>query len=541
MRVIPTVVAVCVTACTGANGAPLADPVAIRADVTFLASDALEGRGTGSRGYELAGRYVADQMQSIGLAPAGTDGGWRQPLVVRYSAIVASAARVVVTQSGHRIELEPAVDFVALPTFLASAASAQAPLAFVGFGVSAPEFGHDDFAGVDVAGKVAVVIDGVPRSVPPELRDYFRKDKARQLAAHGVVGVVYVTPPAQAAQSPWERIVQATGGGYSLVDGEGRPHDVYPGLEVGIRLSPAATERLFADAAKSLQDVWADAELGNAQAFDLPGSISISTRSEHRTISTFNVVGVLVGSDAALRHEHVVLMAHLDHIGRGAEVDGDSVYNGALDNASGVAVMLEAASMLAATSPRPRRSILFLATGAEELGLLGSRHFATRPTVPRESLVAVVNIDMPVALYPAAGFTAVGAEHSSLGDVARAALAAEGLLSVPSRHPDRGLFTYTDQYSFVREGIPALYIHDIPLSQSRDIDAQHVFEEFLERHYHQRSDETDLPIDWPTLAKLTNVNARVCRDIANAAARPQWLPGSFFGARFGIGSSTAPP
>jgi Zn-dependent M28 family amino/carboxypeptidase len=537
VRSIAVFVAMGCTSALIADELPAANPEKIRAAVALLASDALEGRGTGTRGYELAARYVADQMQAVGLAGAGIAGSWRQSFSLRYSTAVIGAARVVVTRPNRQIALEPAVDFAALPTFSSPTMSVQAPLAFVGFGVSAPELGYDDFADVDVAGKVAVVFDGVPPTLPPALRDFLTKDKPRQIEAHGAVGVVYVVPPEQAAQRAWERTVRATGSGYRVLDTDGRPQDTYTASETGIRLARTAAADVFEGAPRSLDEAWADAEAGNAKGFDLPGVVSISVRSEHRTIETFNVVGVLEGSDQVLRREHVVLMAHLDHVGTGPSVEGDSVYNGALDNASGVAVMVEAARIIAATNPRPRRSILFLATGAEESGLLGSRYFVTHPTVPREALVAAVNIDMPVALYPAGGFTAVGAEHSSLGDAARTALEAEGLVSVPSLHPERGLFTYADQYSFVREGIPALYIHDAPLSAVQDVDAQRVFDEFLERHYHQRSDEIGLPIDWSSLAKLTNVNARVCVDIANSTARPQWLPGSFFGARF----SAQPP
>ena len=178
-------------------------------------------------------------------------------------------------------------------------------------------------------------------------------------------------------------------------------------------------------------------------------------------------------------------------------------------------------------------AILFLAVTAEERGLLGSRHFALRPTVPRGSIVAVVNLDMPVALYPAAGYTIIGAEHSSLGDVARRALEAEGLRALSNQAPERGLFAFTDQYSFVREGIPALYLHDGPVSADPAIDANRVFDEYLGRHYHQPSDQMDLPIDWVSLARLARVHARICRDIANARERPMWLPGDFYGERYG--------
>jgi Zn-dependent M28 family amino/carboxypeptidase len=280
--------------------------------------------------------------------------------------------------------------------------------------------------------------------------------------------------------------------------------------------------------------VLADAAEGKPQSFEFPASISISTRSALRVIESGNVVGMLEGGNPQLRGEYLVLMAHLDHIGQGYAVEGDRTYNGALDNAGGVAVMLETARVLAEAGARPQRSILFLATTAEERGLLGSRFFALYPTVPREAIVAVVNLDMPVALYPAAGYTAIGAEHSTLGEIAREALMAEGLGMLPVQNPERGLFTLADQYSFVREGIPALYLHDGPLSSDPAIDARRIFDDFLGHHYHEVSDDLGLPIRWDSLASFARVHVRLCRGIADNPKWPEWLPGDFYGRRFGV-------
>jgi hypothetical protein len=470
----------------------------------------------------------------MGLEPAGTN-GWDQRFVVRLATSDAAASTAVITRGTERIELRPNADFTALPVHSSNSATVQAPLAYVGFGVSAPEFGHDDLLDIDLSGKVAVVIDDVPPALPPELRDYYGKEKSGRIAERGALGIVYIRMPETVIERRWKPAAARKNYGYALLDAEGQPLDVYAGLDPSILLDPSAVPTLFEGAPRTLDQIWADAEAGRVQSFDLPATISISTVTVHRSLPTLNVVGVLRGSGEDLSNEHVVLLAHLDHIGTAAPVDGDAIYNGALDNASGVAVMLEAARMLAAMEPPPQRSILFIATAGEEMGLLGSRHFALSPTVPRESLVAAINIDMPVALYPAGGFTAVGAEYSTLSDIAHRALRAEGMTPVPSRHPERGLFTYPDQYSFVREGIPALYIHDAPLSADPSIDAQAVFDEFLARHYHKVSDQIDLPIHWPTLASLARINARICLDIANADQRPMWLPDSFFGRQFSPG------
>jgi Zn-dependent M28 family amino/carboxypeptidase len=259
----------------------------------------------------------------------------------------------------------------------------------------------------------------------------------------------------------------------------------------------------------------------------------MTARTELGRAESANVVGLLEGSDPELRNEYVVFTAHLDHLGRGPAVDGDAIYNGALDNASGVAVMLEAARLLASTEPRPRRSILFVAVTGEENGLLGSGRFAQNPTVPKEQLVANVNMDMPVLLYPAAGLIAFGAEHSTLGEIARSAVEDEGLQLVPDPNPEEVFFVRSDQYSFVKEGIPALYLDDAPLSADPAVDANAVFKQHMVRDYHMPSDDMRLPIHWPSFAKLARVNARIGRSIADAAERPAWLPGDFFGEVFG--------
>jgi hypothetical protein len=345
----------------------------VRAHVTFLADDLLEGRAAGTRGYDLAARFVASQMALMGLAPAGAGGTWLQPVSLIESTRVLSGARAVIKRGHDDITLAPAADFVPLPGFLGPRASVEAPMAFVGFGISAPEFGHDDFHGIDLSGKVAVVLNGTPAAIPPDLRDFYGKQRARQLAEHGAVGLIQLTTPDDAARQPWDRtLAQARAGKVRLLGTDGRPLDTYPGLEAAIVLNAPAATKLFAGESRSAEQVWGDAKTGKPQSFVMQGSISITTRSELRRFESANVVGVLQGSDPKLRTEHVVLMAHLDHVGRGVPVNGDGIYNGALDNALGVAILLEAARRMVDAPTRPRRSVLFVALTAEEKGLLGA-------------------------------------------------------------------------------------------------------------------------------------------------------------------------
>ncbi len=514
--------------------APSVDPAAVRAHVAFLADDLLEGRAAGSRGYDIAARYVATQFALLGLEPAGVDGGWLQPLSMMQSTRVVPAAAAAIERAGERVDLVPGEDFIPGHSYFGPQAQVEGPLVFVGFGIAAPELGHDDYATVDVTGKIAVVLNGAPAAFPNSQRAHYAREKRRQLAERGAIGVVWLNTPAEERRSPWERSLKLSWvPSMRLPDESGQPLDAYPELRATMSLNHASAGKLLDGAPLALEEIWANAEAGRPQAFDLPASLSLSVRAAQGRATSANVVGLLAGADPELRDEYVVFTAHLDHIGRGAAVDGDTIYNGALDNASGIAVMLEAARALATAKERPRRSILFVAVTAEERGLLGSKHFARSPTVPKHAVVANVNMDMPVVLYPMAGFTAFGAEHSTLGAVAREAIEAEGLVMVPDSSPEEVIFVRSDQYSFVREGIPAIYLDDGKLSTDPSVDPQQVFKDFLLADYHMPSDEIDLPIHWESLAKLAQVNARIGRLIADDPERPSWLPGDFFGETFG--------
>jgi len=516
-----------------ADPLPPASADAIRAHVAFLADDLLEGRATGSRGYDIAAKYVATQMAIAGLKPAGTGGAWLQPVSLIQAIRVIPPAQAVITRGGDQVALAPAEEFLPSPNFFGSQAEVEAPMVFVGYGISAPSYGYDDFAGLDLRGKVAVVLDGSPDTLPSSERAHYSRERTREIESRGAVGIVTVQTPERAAKTPWQKsVLLATIPSRRLADQDGQPVEAYPGIRASISVNLDAAAKLFEGAPKPLEQVWADADADIPQGFDLPASIRILTKTALSRMASANVVGVLEGSDPVLRNEYVVFSAHLDHLGRGTAVNGDSIYNGALDNASGVAVMLEAARLLAA-GPRPKRSILFLAVTAEENGLLGSKWFAQNPTVPGDALVANVNMDMPVALYPLAGFTAFGAEHSTLGEVARHATEAEGLQLVPDQTPDEVLFVRSDQYAFVREGIPALYLDDAKLSADPSVDPEAVFRRHLRVDYHMPSDDMNLPIHWPSLAALARINARIGIAVANDPRRPSWLPGDFFGETFG--------
>jgi len=283
----------------------------------------------------------------------------------------------------------------------------------------------------------------------------------------------------------------------------------------------------------SLDDAIARAAKGRPAAFALGATVRLKSRSEHRKFSSPNVVGRLVGSDPVLKDTFVVLSAHLDHLGVGVAENGDAIYNGAYDNATGTAVVLEAARALAGLRERPRRSILFVFVTSEEKGLLGSDYFANEPTVPADKIVADVNIDMPLLLYPLGDVVAFGAENSSLDGIVAKAAAQTGLTESPDFVPEENVFIRSDQYSFVRRGVPSVFL--VPGLKSSDptADGAKAFQEFFARHYHRPSDDLSQPMDLGSAERFVRANVLVAYGIASDGEAPRWKPGNFFGKTFG--------
>lgn len=507
----------------------------IAADVAFLADDLLEGRAAGTRGYDLASLYVANRFRAIGLEPAGDDGGWFQRVPLLEGRRLQDGAAFTVQREGGDLAFAFETDFLPGINYNAASHSVTAPLVFVGQAVHAPALGHDDFAGVDVRGKIAVYLSGAPADFPNTQRAYHAsgREKMAQLAARGAVGAVQIGNPVDEAKYPWARNARNWAmPGMRLVGDDGAPVDAFPQVRATASLGVHAARRLFEGAKMDADEVFARREKGELEAFDLPGQATLAGATALERVDSRNVVARLRGSDPVLSAEHIAYSAHLDHVGRGAEVDGDDIYNGAFDNALGIAVMLEAATELAAAPP-PKRSLLFVAVTAEERGLLGAEHFATHPTVPRESLVANINMDMPVFLADVTDVVPIGIEHSSLEDDVKAAAAELGVGLTPDPKPEEVVFVRSDQYAFVRQGIPAVYLDAGIKARSPDVDALALYEDFLTGHYHQPSDDTSLPIHYPSAAMLARLNAAIGRRVGDAEGRPRWKDGDFFGQTFG--------
>ena len=317
---------------------------------------------------------------------------------------------------------------------------------------------------------------------------------------------------------------------------DGRGIDTFPQLKVVASVSAAAADLLFEGSGRFASELFKQAENGALRGFALPVTLSLASRTQVRPVASRNVAGRIPGTPAApgqpdLSREHVVYTAHLDHVGVGTPVNGDAIYNGALDNALGVSIMLEAARELASAKPAPKRSLVFVAVTAEEKGLLGAEWFAAHPTVDG-ALVANINLDMPVLLAPSTDVVPIGVEHSTLKGALDAAAKDIGVALSPDPFPEEVIFVRSDQYPFIRAGVPAVYLINGVVSADGKRDPKLAFSKFLREHYHQPSDEAALPIAYDDAARLARLNARIGRIVGDAAQRPRWNAGDFFGDRF---------
>lgn len=508
----------------------------IEADVRFLADDLLEGREAGTRGFDLAALYVAQRLRAIGLRPAGDDGGYFQRVPLLRASREDGGGSVIVQRDTGTVELKFREQFLPQLDFDRAQSQVTAPAVFVGQAVHAPELDHDDFIGLDLRGKIAVLMHGAPRRFDTDRRAFYSsfREKFRALVERGAVGAVIVATQDEEKRQPWARGAQNWARpGMRLRGSDGRAIDTFPQLAVVANVSAASADAVLTAGAHSAAELFRDAREGTLRGFDLPGTITLSARNRIEQTQSRNVVALLPGTDAALKREHVVFSAHLDHLGIGAPVKGDAIYNGALDNALGVAIMLETAQQLALAKTPPKRSLLFVAVTAEEKGLLGAEWFARNPSVPRDSLVANINMDMPVMRVPTRDVVPIGVEHSSLQAVLDQAAAEVGVDLTPDPSPEESIFIRSDQYAFIRTGVPAVYLTGGMVARDAGVDARQQFRAFLADHYHQPDDDAEQPIQYADAARLAQLNARIGQLIADAPQRPRWNPGDFFGQRFG--------
>jgi hypothetical protein len=491
-------------------------------DVAALADDNMEGRLTGTPGYQRAADYVVARLREIGLKPGGPE-GYFQPVAFEEQYVDAAASSATLVGGGRETALSVPGDLIVARGLGPRPARIEAPLVFVGYGLHVPEAGHDDFAGVDLRGKIAVAIGGGPQDIAGSLKSHARRDRPRFLSERGAVGLIELTAP-KSVEIPWARqIVLSTQSGMYFADPELR--DV-KGEFFSASLNPASSEKLFAGSGTSFADIGALADASKPlPKVALKQSLRASVASRRGRVTSSNVVAILPGSDPKLRAEHVVFSAHLDHLGVGDPVNGDRIFNGAMDNAAGVAGLLDIARSYKARRVKPKRSMVFVFVTAEEKGLLGSRYFALRPTVSKRSIVANMNFDMALPIMKLTSVIALGADESSLGDMAARVGQDMGLPLVPDPFPDRNSFVRSDQYSFIREGVPALAFK---FGFAKDTPEAEVERAWRSTRYHSPSDDLSQPVMREDAVRLHDFVGELALRVANAPERPQWKQASFF-------------
>ena len=507
---------------------PIADPHAadrIRAHVEFLASDLLEGRETGSRGHRIAANYVAAEFRKLGLKPGGKNGSWFVEVPFR-RATLASTPAMSMTLNGKRTQLVIGKDAAVRPSVTERERDISGPLVFVGYGIRDARLGIDDYSGLDVRGKIVVALSDLPPGVSGEAAAHLASMRAQTAGSQGAVGFIEIEDAVTAA-SQLQRF--ATRPVIDWVDKDGRTSRAGAARAL-VALSPQWTTRLFERAPLTIKQIRAQIAAGKRiRGFALPASMALKASSAWQDFTSPNVVAVLPGSDPALSREHVVLMGHLDHLGldAAAKPGQDSVYNGALDNAAGVATTIEAAREFVEAGRPPRRSVIFTAVTGEEVGLLGASYLAAHPMVPADGIVGLINLDMPLLLYDFTDVVAFGAEHSTIAKAVAAAGASMKVGLGPDPMPQETLFVRSDHYPFVKQGIPSVF-----LMTGQANGGKQVWQRFLADTYHSVKDDLSQPIRWQAGARFADLNYRIAREMADSDQRPMWYSGDYFGESF---------
>ncbi len=520
-------------------GTPDISGARVRAHVEFLADDLLEGREAGTRGYDLAARYVATELELVGLKPAADDGTYFQKVPLRKSTLSSSGVSVSPVSGGAAQPLSIPDEAIVLASHTLPQVDVTGPVVFVGYGVTAPEVSYDDYAGVDVHGKIVLVLYNAPAKFPSEIKAHYASpvQKMKNAADHGATGIISMFTPDDQKRIPWEYAkTRATEPGFTSIQPDGTPFVNEPRMHAAAYVSDTGARKLFAGASASMDDAIASAVRGESRPVALGTSVTIKAVTTHSDAASANVVAKLEGSDPALAKTSVLLTAHLDHLGLGHEVNGDRINNGAYDNASGSAILLEVARALASRARAPKRSTLVVFVTAEEKGLIGSDYFARHPVKAAGQMIADVNLDMPVFMTPSSDLVAFGSENSTLDALVKRASEAEGYTLSPDPMPEENIFVRSDQYSFVKQGVPSVYL--MPGFTPKDPKSTTPrFQDFLKSNYHKPSDDLSLPMDLDAVTRFTRVNYRVLEAIANDPVAPTWKPGNFFGKMFGKGTN----
>ena len=489
--------------------------------IKFLADDKMAGRDTGSPEHRKAADYIAAAFKRAGLKPAGTK-GYLQPVNFVSRRVQEEQCSLALVRNGQTESIVLG-DEAVFSMRIAHAPLVAAPLVFIGYGLTIPEAKYNDLAGLDLKGKVVVLLTGGPPEISGPLKAHYQSHRWEALQRAGVIGVISIPNP-RGQDIPWERSKLARfRPSMELADASVSGES---SQQLAVTMNSARAEKLFTNSSHTFAEILALADKGAPLPhFTLPASVRAQVKYESKKLESQNVVGILPGTDPKLKNEYVVLSAHLDHIGTGQPINGDSIYNGAMDNASGVATLIETALALQKEKARLRRSVIFVAVTAEENGLLGSKYFAARPTVPAAAMVANINIDMFLPLFPLRSLIVQGLEESNLADDLQTVGKELQLQILSDPEPERNAFTRSDQYSFIQRGIPAA---SLKVGFTKGSPEHEIIKQWRTERYHAPSDDLQQPVDFQAAADFNRAYLRIVKTVANRNERPQWNQDSFF-------------
>jgi Peptidase family M28/PA domain len=507
----------------------LIDTNTIRSHIAFLADDKLKGRLPGTDGFQTAVDYVIDQYKKIGLQPGGDNNGFTQKLIIRKSVLNNnSSIAILKDKNGNTDSLVFIRDFIPVPHPLTENVSAEGELVFAGYGVDIPG-GYSDYNGIDVKGKIVVLINGAPPGLISTLSAHFSNggNKATTAFIKGAIGVITVNTAGRPGsnQNPTIQSNSALDPLKTTVYGRG----FVGNLKAVLNGNSNLLKKIFLNSGKNMELVMADLKNGKPASFYIPLSIAVSYKTTYTDFESFNVVAVIAGSDKILKNEYVVHSAHLDHLGIGKAVNGDSIYNGAHDNASGVASLLEISRLYKSSGAKPKRSVLIVMVTGEEMGLIGSSYFAANPTVPKAAIVADVNTDMPTVIAPLLSVVPLGAEHSDIMSNVKFAAGYLGLEIEQDPEPNENRFVRSDQYSFVMNRIPALHIKYGTRSDVPGFNLTEFVKQWRAKYYHQAADGIDGIFNFTAAKTYIQLNFLISYSIAQNKERPKWNGGDLFG------------
>ena len=484
------------------------------AQTTALANDGMEGRDTGSAAYERAAVYVAKQFEGAGLRPAGDGGGYYQRVPMHQVDLDKTRSSVEVVRGGAVVPLAWSEEVSVQPR-AGQSVKVEGEMVFVGYGAPAAD------GAVGLRGKVAVLFNNTPAGLTGAEREGFAARRARALVDAGVAAVVSIDSPVGSEPFHWPSAYSRT----VTIISDKPAAAVAAAPVLTVRISSEAAAKLFAGAeGHNWADVLRDGEKGLPLAtFSMGASLRVKVEVTEKDISSPNVIAVLPGKDAKLAAEYVAVSAHLDGYGYGTPVMGDNLYNGALDDAAYVATLIELAKDLKGHAPA--RSILFCVFTGEEKGLLGSAYFTGHPTVPVKDIVADFNLDQLRPIFPLKILTMEGIDDSSLGETVKTVAAKYGIEIRPDREPERSLFRRSDNYNFVRVGVPiASFIFGYDPGSPEEV----IYRDWYARRYHKPQDDLNTPIDWKAAGTFNKFYGDLVVAVANAGERPVWSAGSVY-------------